>query len=75
MACHISLHYAHKINASAGSTAGAPLVISIDSDRHGDLGDGVTLFTDDHELSRKLAEAINATVAEHNAARAEREAA
>lgn len=75
MACHISIHYAHKITARAGGTTGAPLVVNIDSDRHGDLGDELTLFTDDHELSRKLADAINATVAEHTAARAEREAA
>jgi len=75
MASYASFHYAHKIKARAGGSIGAPLVINIDSDRHGDLGDELTLFTDDHELSRKLADAINAAVAEHNAARAEREAA
>ena len=75
MPCHTSIHYAHKIKARAGGTTGAPLVINIDSDRHGVLGDELTLFTDDHELSRKLADAINAAIAEHNAARSEREAA
>jgi hypothetical protein len=75
MPTHSSIHYAHKIKARAGGTMGAPLVINIDSDRHGDLGDELTLFTDDHELSRRLADAINAAIADHNADRAEREAA
>jgi hypothetical protein len=75
MACHISIHYAHKIGARAGTTTGAPLIINIDRDNGGNLPDEVTLFTDDHELSRKLADAINAAIADHNAAQAEREAA
>jgi hypothetical protein len=75
MATYTSIHYAHKIKARAGHSTGAPLIISIDSDRHGDLGDELTLFTDYHELSRKLADAINAAVADHNAARTQREAA
>ncbi len=75
MACHISIHYAHKIGALAGTTTGAPLIINIDRDNGGNIPDEVTLFTDDHELSRRLADAINAALADHNADRAEREAA
>lgn len=75
MACYTSIHHAHKIKARAGHTSGAPLIINIDSDRHGDLGDELTLFTDDHDLSRRLADAINAAVAEHKASQAELEAA
>jgi len=53
-------HGARHITADAGDTLGAPLSIHI--------GDGsrVTLFTGDHALTRKLADAINAVMAEHD---------
>jgi len=74
MATYTSIHYAHKIKARAGDTTGAPLVIYIDSDMHGAIGDELILFTQDFELSRKLAEAINAAAADHKAAQSDREA-
>lgn len=75
MATYTSIHYAHKIRAEAGTTTGAPLIVKIDRDNGGILGDQITLFTDDHELTRLLADAINAAVAVRDAAKAEREAA
>ncbi len=75
MATYTNIHYAHKINALAGTTSGAPLIISIGRENGGLLPDELTLFTDDHELSRLLADAINTAVAVRNAAKAEREAA
>lgn len=75
MPSHTSIHYAHKITARAGTTTGAPLIINIDRENGGVLPDELTLFTDDHDLSRRLADAINAAVADHNAAKADREAA
>lgn len=75
MPAYTSIHYAHKITACAGTTSGAPLIIKIDRENGGLLPDEVTLFTDDHELTRLLADAINTAVAVRNAAKAEREAA
>ena len=74
MATYISIHYAHKIRAEAGTTTGAPLIVKADRDNGGVLSDEVTLFTDDHDLTRLLADAINTAVAARNAAKAEREA-
>jgi hypothetical protein len=75
MPAHINIHYVHKIGARAGGTSGAPLIISA-SNRDGiALPDEVTLFTDDHDLSSKLADVINATVAAHRKAHAEAVAA
>ena len=74
MAVFVSIHYAGDISASAGGSTGAPLHISVDrlAPR---IPDEVTLFTDDHDLSRKLADAINATVKEHRAALEKKDAA
>jgi len=71
MSSYVSVHFAHKISARAGTTGGAPLIVTIDREHGGNLPDELTLFTDDHELSRKLADAINAAVAEHKAAQTE----
>jgi hypothetical protein len=66
MATHITIHDAHEIVALASGTMSAP--ISITARKNGAaLGDTATFFTSDFELSRKLAEAINATVRDHNA--------
>lgn len=66
MSTHTIIHNAHVIIAKAGGTISAP--ITIKATRAGVvLSDEVTFFTDDFELSRKLADAINATVREHNA--------
>ena len=67
MVAYTSIHHAHKIRAHAGTTLGAPLIIEIDRENGGLLHDEVTLFTDDHELSRMLADAITGAVAERNA--------
>lgn len=67
----MSVHGARDIVADAGPTTGAPLSLRID----GDMRREVTFFTDDHALSRKLADAINETVRAHMAEKAGREAA
>lgn len=66
MAAHINIFQAHRIHALPGTTMGAPITIAARRDGV-NLADEVTFFTDDFALSRKLAEAINATVREHNA--------
>lgn len=57
----ISIHGARIIKADAGPTMGAPLNLRVE----GDVRQEVTFFTGDHALTRKLADAINAVMAEH----------
>ena len=59
---YISIHSVSTLFADAGGTQGAPLSIRVYG---ASATDEVTLFTDDIDLSRKLADAINATVDEH----------
>lgn len=66
MPASISIHYAHEITADACGTMSAPLTIKTGR-AASIIPDQVTLFTGDFELSRKLADAINATVAAHKA--------
>jgi hypothetical protein len=75
MSAHINIHFAGEIEARAGGTSGAPLIIKIGR-KWPALDDEVTLFTDDAALSSKLADAINDTIAAHKeelAARKHRE--
>jgi hypothetical protein len=66
MTTRTSIHSARDIHAEAGGTTGAPLSIQIRRD-YPAVYDEITLFTEDQALSRKLADAINETIAEHKA--------
>jgi hypothetical protein len=69
MATRTSIHGARDISAEAGGTTGAPLSIQIRRD-YPAVYDEITLFTEDQALSRKLADAINETIAAHKAEQA-----
>ena len=60
MSAHFTIHQIKNISVRPGGTTGAPLLIEIRSD--GSLPYSITLFTDDHVLNGRLAEAINGIV-------------
>lgn len=67
MSTHTTIHDVCSVKAVAGDTEGAPFWIicqGAEGNRHAE----VTLFTGDHALARRLADAINNAMAEHKSA-------
>ena len=58
----INVFDAHKLEARAGHTSGAPMCIKIKTD-DGTLTDDITFFVEDHAYAARLADASNSAVA------------
>lgn len=67
MTTYTSIHRIKEISAKAIRTLGSPFSIITHSED--DAMAEITFYTDSAELSRKLADVINATIAEHREAR------
>lgn len=70
MSTHVDFHQFTTISARALETMGAPLIVTVWRDAPKG-SDSITLFTGSHDLSFRIAEAINAAVDAHEAERNE----